>query len=417
MPPRRTKNDKKPPPQHILRPSNAFRSDLYAHIKNKNLIEHDHRQLSRMAGYMWNTLLPDRAKSYWHDLAKAEEHARMYPDYKYVRTKVSRAQKKKVVQDDQTHIEKCHQLAECMEGQSFEDLDLETSSSPDPMSSAPVATGRSSSPTDTEPGSTLAPRSTPRSSPPSSPTDAKSDSTVALSSSSPPSPSITVKHELEFPRISFDSLPASDTSSSSKLEHSFVSPLLIDPTEVKGNCESEYPAVDDMDELVYPDDFVATEDIPPLDLPAPMVPVTPHRTPAPAPEEMVNVFQDPSFPVQHPMNFQEKPEPLPQAPTPALPFDREIDNQFGCKFRIYNLEGPTRMTFIAPNGFLEPSSSVANHHRYTHCSPHVQYASPALSYVVLNPPPMSGPLVYVPSHLITLAMMSDQEGIGLSLVL
>ncbi|KAI0809270.1 high mobility group box domain-containing protein, partial [Irpex lacteus] len=69
---------------HIPRPRNAFmffRSDLCA---SGRLKERDHRQISRIAGHLWQKMPYDSRLPFLHlaDIEKIQHKAR-YPGYKY----------------------------------------------------------------------------------------------------------------------------------------------------------------------------------------------------------------------------------------------------------------------------------------------------------------------------------------------
>ncbi|KAI9059578.1 high mobility group box, partial [Trametes sanguinea] len=71
----------------IPRPPNAFmifRSELWSKEKIKSTVERDHRQISRIAGNLWNRLTDAEREPYKRRAEEAKvEHARLYPQYKY----------------------------------------------------------------------------------------------------------------------------------------------------------------------------------------------------------------------------------------------------------------------------------------------------------------------------------------------
>ncbi|KAI0063110.1 hypothetical protein BV25DRAFT_1802696, partial [Artomyces pyxidatus] len=78
---------RKADPKYAPRPPNCFmifRSELVASEKAMKKIERDHRQISRIAGQVWNSLTPAEQKVY-ADKAKAakDAHALKHPDYQY----------------------------------------------------------------------------------------------------------------------------------------------------------------------------------------------------------------------------------------------------------------------------------------------------------------------------------------------
>ncbi|KAI0961046.1 hypothetical protein AcW1_000236 [Taiwanofungus camphoratus] len=83
----RSSHSRKKQPGHIPRPPNAFmlfRSDLWAKEKIKSSVERDHRQISRIAGALWNSL-PEAQRAPFKRLAEAakQHHAELFPEYKY----------------------------------------------------------------------------------------------------------------------------------------------------------------------------------------------------------------------------------------------------------------------------------------------------------------------------------------------
>lgn len=68
------------------RPLNCFMAYRQYHLANiaRNHPKADNRQISRIAGAMWNVELED-VKAFWRKQAELgkKEHARLYPDYKY----------------------------------------------------------------------------------------------------------------------------------------------------------------------------------------------------------------------------------------------------------------------------------------------------------------------------------------------
>ncbi|KAI0049150.1 hypothetical protein FA95DRAFT_1473463, partial [Auriscalpium vulgare] len=71
----------------IPRPRNAFilfRCDFVAQKKVPTSVEHDHRNISRIAGSIWQGM-DDAAREPWVQLADEEKarHKAMYPDYRY----------------------------------------------------------------------------------------------------------------------------------------------------------------------------------------------------------------------------------------------------------------------------------------------------------------------------------------------
>lgn len=115
----RSSHSRKRDPNYIPRPPNAFmifRSDLWSQEKIKKTVERDHRQISRIAGELWNKMSEVERGPF---KAKAEEakrlHALTYPNYKYtpVYRKEKTAKRKKADNSDKIH--RCQQVARLMQ--------------------------------------------------------------------------------------------------------------------------------------------------------------------------------------------------------------------------------------------------------------------------------------------------------------
>ncbi|KAI0638968.1 hypothetical protein C8Q77DRAFT_1069169 [Trametes polyzona] len=110
----RTSHSRKKKPGHIPRPPNAFmifRSDLWNKEKIKSTVERDHRQISRIAGNLWNSLTDAERAPYQHLAEEAKkEHARKYPQYKY--SPIYRREKPAKRKPKQDHSEKVHHCLE-----------------------------------------------------------------------------------------------------------------------------------------------------------------------------------------------------------------------------------------------------------------------------------------------------------------
>ncbi|KAG8993954.1 hypothetical protein FRB90_000567 [Tulasnella sp. 427] len=84
---KRTSHSRKLPVDHIPRPPNAFilfRTNFVAEAKLTKGTEADHRNISKIAGAVWRSLLPDE-KLKWHNkaLEEKEAHRKKYPNYRY----------------------------------------------------------------------------------------------------------------------------------------------------------------------------------------------------------------------------------------------------------------------------------------------------------------------------------------------
>ncbi|KAI0308485.1 high mobility group box domain-containing protein, partial [Amylostereum chailletii] len=71
----------------IPRPRNAFilfRCDFVAQKKVPASVEHDHRNISRIAGKIWQEM-SERQRAPWVKMAEQEKeiHRRKYPGYRY----------------------------------------------------------------------------------------------------------------------------------------------------------------------------------------------------------------------------------------------------------------------------------------------------------------------------------------------
>lgn len=111
----RSSHSRKRKDGHIPRPPNAFmlfRSELWAKEKIKSTVERDHRQISRIAGHVWNKLSDKERAPYKRraELAK-KRHAEEYPDYKYAPVYRSKAAKRKTKRDVGVEEARCRTLA------------------------------------------------------------------------------------------------------------------------------------------------------------------------------------------------------------------------------------------------------------------------------------------------------------------
>ncbi|KAJ8091393.1 hypothetical protein AAF712_009844 [Marasmius tenuissimus] len=287
---------------HIRRPPNSFmvfRSDFWDRQKH-NPTERDHREISKMAGSSWRSL-PAHMKEHWRHRAAAikAEHSRKYPDYKYSPNprRKPRVQKKKGSRSDQKEVKRCEEVAErLMRGVSLEH-GVECSTSPRPTAS-PAAS--------------------------SSPVEVKVES---------PEPSLAPL-PIESMRVASPSFPV--------VGDHFISPFVAGDLKVEENMELQYPDFvkheDESDSSRQEPVYVPTEDIPVIDLPARAI------------------FGDFSFvPTAAPVLKEQSPCSSPRVSTPVLPSNHEIDNYFGCKPDVYNLE-PQQTIFTNPNGYTEVSS-------------------------------------------------------------
>ncbi|KAL0578971.1 hypothetical protein V5O48_003011 [Marasmius crinis-equi] len=311
----RTSKPRKATEDRIRRPPNAFilfRSDWK---QRQTHIERDETKISRMAGIAWRNL-PPQEKAYWERKAHEAkiQHKAAYPEYRYAPKSRSkpRVQKKRTSRKDQKVIKRREEVAEkLMRGESL---------------------GHGVEPVD-------------------SPTSSVSSAFTAPSSSP-----VEVKAELPRPELSLDSLypqPARITSPSFPI----VGHDLQSPSVAGGDCtadvEFQHPDFVESEETGCDagplDTFVRTADIPTICLPAPVIAILAAPKPLPVVEE-------------------ESPYASPRANSPALPFDRQIDNYFGCKHETYNLD-PQQILFTNSNGYQEVSSFSSNNDQYN-CSPY-----------------------------------------------
>ncbi|KAI0090047.1 hypothetical protein BDY19DRAFT_992980 [Irpex rosettiformis] len=115
-------------PNHIRRPRNPFmiyRTEFYRTKKSSLNFEKDHRHISRIIAFCWNSLSPAEKKP-WYDKATAEkaEHAKLYPNYQYTplgRTEPVR--RRKVKRNGKSDIERCQKVARLL-GQGKEGKDI-----------------------------------------------------------------------------------------------------------------------------------------------------------------------------------------------------------------------------------------------------------------------------------------------------
>ncbi|KAJ8474619.1 hypothetical protein ONZ45_g15887 [Pleurotus djamor] len=90
---------RKQPPGHIPRPCNAFilfRCDFVRQKKIPASVEHDHRNISRIAGKVWQEM-SKAEKGPWLLLAEQEreKHQKAYPGYRYASSSQSNSQSKR----------------------------------------------------------------------------------------------------------------------------------------------------------------------------------------------------------------------------------------------------------------------------------------------------------------------------------
>ncbi|RDX56320.1 hypothetical protein OH76DRAFT_612614 [Lentinus brumalis] len=120
FPAQRSSHSRKRDPDYVPRPPNAFmifRSDLWNTEKIKDTVERDHRQISRIAGELWNKMTPAQRAPYH---AKADEakrlHAIAHPNYKYTPIyRKDRGGKRKAKPDHTDKIHRCQQVARLMQ--------------------------------------------------------------------------------------------------------------------------------------------------------------------------------------------------------------------------------------------------------------------------------------------------------------
>jgi len=116
----RSSHTRKRPSNHIRRPRNAFiifRSEFCERQKmNETGVESDHRQISRIAAHVWNSL-PEEEKARYRVLADQEKeiHKRAYPDYRYApagRPRVANKHKEK--REDTEDRTRCRKIADLL---------------------------------------------------------------------------------------------------------------------------------------------------------------------------------------------------------------------------------------------------------------------------------------------------------------
>ncbi|KAI0666244.1 hypothetical protein C8Q78DRAFT_1083184 [Trametes maxima] len=116
----RSSHSRKKKPGHIPRPPNAFmifRSELWSKEKIKADVERDHRQISRIAGSLWNALSDEERAPYVALAEEAkQEHHRKYPEYKYSPTyRRDKPGKRKPKQDHSDKVHRCNEVARLMQ--------------------------------------------------------------------------------------------------------------------------------------------------------------------------------------------------------------------------------------------------------------------------------------------------------------
>ena len=108
-------HSRKKKPGHIPRPPNAFmlfRSELWRKEKVKRTVERDHRNISRIAGRLWNDLDPADRVPY---LILADEakrrHSKLYPGYKYAPVpRRDHSGKRKAKPDHSQKVRRCEKV-------------------------------------------------------------------------------------------------------------------------------------------------------------------------------------------------------------------------------------------------------------------------------------------------------------------
>lgn len=93
-----------------------FRSSLWAKEKIKSTVERDHRQISRIAGLLWNSLSEDDRAPYKRSAeAEKQRHAKLYPEYKYSPVyRKDKSVKRKGQRDPDVVATRCRTVARLM---------------------------------------------------------------------------------------------------------------------------------------------------------------------------------------------------------------------------------------------------------------------------------------------------------------
>lgn len=137
---------------HIPRPPNAFmiyRSHMWAKQKVTRQVEKDHRQISRIAGILWNQLSTAQQDPYRDVAERAKRiHRELHPDYKYAPvSRRERGPKRKVSRDAQDDEKRCKKVADLIrsgvEGDALEKRMIsDSASSEDVVSSSSTGAHR-----------------------------------------------------------------------------------------------------------------------------------------------------------------------------------------------------------------------------------------------------------------------------------
>lgn len=92
-----------------------FRSDMWQREKIKPTVERDHRQISKIAGKVWNQM-DERRRAPFKRAAELEKkrHLERYPDYKYAPVYRTKAGKRKTKRDLDLEERRCKSLADLM---------------------------------------------------------------------------------------------------------------------------------------------------------------------------------------------------------------------------------------------------------------------------------------------------------------
>ncbi|KAJ3556235.1 hypothetical protein NM688_g2140 [Phlebia brevispora] len=231
-------------------------------------VEHDHRQISRIAGICWNRMTSEEREPYVEKarLAK-EEHQRKYPNYKFCPVAKGKTGKRRSKEDVKARVSRSKVIAELLlEGHAGKNLS-ELADKMDDYGTMPLPTSRSESKhpkgtskkkrnskkprivakqEDREPSLAALPPSNPRvsSAPPSPPTRTSSPpplvSSSVASSSPPSSPELRellpVMEESATDRaaiVETDDLPLDDPEED-QVTHSFVAYVSLSLIRLQG---------------------------------------------------------------------------------------------------------------------------------------------------------------------------------------
>lgn len=224
---RRQSHSRKKREGHIPRPPNAFmffRSELWSKEKIKKTVERDHRQISRIAGQVWNEMSDEARKPFIEQaLVAKEEHKKKYPDYKFSPVSKGKGGKRRSREDVRAQVSRSKAIAQLLlsglEGDNlaavtkqmndYGDMQDSEATSSQPKVSKARKTGKATKSRRSRRRPSPSPYPSPPPSPPSGPTLMPPSSPLTSPESSSPSlPLSPEPKDLSSPPLEAPSLPS-----------------------------------------------------------------------------------------------------------------------------------------------------------------------------------------------------------------